>query len=145
MFNILARTYQSHFRKDVYSHISRVKKGYANDSHLLQSKIAHLFYCIPNLCRSSLWAMIRSAWVNQFRHSWALFSNQQHTYDIYHTPAHRFSAKLKRKRSKKKVKIVYFFPMEKILRTWKFISSWMVIKNLWNYTAVKILKKRRKS
>lgn len=55
-------------------------------------KIAHLFCYTPNLCRSSAEATNHSGRVNQYRYSGELYSNQQHTVDIYHTPVPRFSA-----------------------------------------------------
>ena len=51
-----------------------------------------------------------------------------------------FFCKIEKEKKQKKLKSL-FFSIQKILRTWKFISSWMVIKNLWNYTAVRFERK----
>lgn len=68
------------------------KKEKTSSLHQLRSRNAHLLCCIPNLCHSSAEAMYHSGQGNRYRILGELNSNQQHIYDIYHTPARHFSA-----------------------------------------------------
>lgn len=110
------------FISDGYLQRRKKYREKSSSLHQLRSRTAHLLCCIPNLCHSSAKAMSHSGQGNRYRNLGELNSNQQHIYDIYHTPALHFSAILccpisknrkKERRKEKNVKHKIHKKMEK--------------------------------